>query len=229
LGSQIKELYFCEHHQVQNLAADLPPEIEALLEKMIRNIYRNGMPATIDKKVTLHYANELWKGIVEGFGSDIPDVDFDTPDYTMLRHLQENVFQFSAAKNYQQLKALSQALTDGDKVRTFSEFRTIAHSINNEHVNQWLKAEYDMAIGSSQAARMWTDFEANAEAMPLLEFDAIMDGHTTEICASLNGIVRPLNDHFWDIYYIPNHWGERSTIRQLSSGENNSHGKSGNT
>jgi hypothetical protein len=31
--------------------------------------------------------------------------------------------------------------------------------------------------------------------------------------------VRPVNDHFWDIYYIPNHWGERSTIRQKSSGQ----------
>lgn len=177
------------------------------------------MPGSIDTGVTRHFIKSIWSGIVEGYGEDLFTVDYDTPDYTMLRKLQENVFQFSAAKNYQQLKSLSQALVnDEGKLRTFAEFKTIALQINTDHNLHWLRAEYEMAVSSGQMAAKWTQFEENADIMEKLQFDAINDNQTSPLCRSLDGVIRPINDSFWDIYYPPNHWGCRSSVLQIAHG-----------
>jgi hypothetical protein len=223
LKQYLSELYFpdcsCEH-EAHDLADD-QENPEDLAFNMVMQIWRSKqMPHTIDEDMTNYYAKQFMEAVQDGFGIGLSQVDYDTPDYMMLRKLKDNVFHFSAAKNYQQLKSLSQALlNDEGKLRTFSEFKQAAYEINNEHVNQWLKAEYNMAICTGQASADWTRYEENKDIMPNLEFDAVIDGRTTDLCRSLNGIVRPIDDPFWDIYYIPNHWGERATIRQIKGGK----------
>lgn len=45
-----------------------------------------------------------------------------------------------------------------------------------------------------------------------LEYSAILDGRTTEICNDLDGHVHPIDDAFWDKYTPPNHFNCRSII-----------------
>jgi hypothetical protein len=45
-----------------------------------------------------------------------------------------------------------------------------------------------------------------------------MDGRTTALCSSLNGVRKPADDEFWDTYYPPNHFSCRSTVRQSGGG-----------
>lgn len=204
--------------RIQNLLSD--DALDELLEKMIRKVWREkGMPETLSDEMIKYFADQLWDAVTEGYGDDLTTVDFDTPDEQMLEKLQTNVWQFSAAKNFQQLKALSEALTDAEgKIRSFSDFKKEAFKINDAHVNQWLQTEYNMAIGSAQFASKWVDIQRDKELFPLLEFDSVMDKHTTEICRNFNGIIRPVDDIFWDQYYPPNHWGERSDVKQLTEG-----------
>jgi|ERR1035437_16550 SPP1 gp7 family putative phage head morphogenesis protein len=223
---QLNDLYkpCCdEHAHLPNLAAD--GDIEAMLQKLVKKIYdEQGMPEKIDAGVTKYYAAQLWKAITEGYGEDLASVDFDTPDYTMLRHLQEDVYQFSGAKNYQQLKELSQALvSDEGAIRTFAEFKEAALLINKEQVTTYLQAEYNLAINSGQMASKWETIEENKDVLPLLQFDAVIDDRTTAICSSLNEVIKPVADPFWDMYYPPNHFGCRSTVRSLSSGKITGH------
>lgn len=187
---------------------------------MIRRVWKaKGMPASLDKWLTEYFASELWQATIAGFGNSLDDLDFDTPDYIMLRKLQENVWQFSAAKNYSQLRALTDALTgDAGQLRSFSEFRKAAFDIVDTHVGTWLRAEYNLAVVSSQAAANWVKIEQDKELFPLLYFSAIIDDGTTEICRNFNGITLPVDHPFWDLYYVPNHFGERSTIQQKQSG-----------
>ena len=51
-----------------------------------------------------------------------------------------------------------------------------------------------------------------------MQFDAILDDRTTELCKSLDGVIRPVDDAFWDQYYPPNHFNCRSDVRQLRDG-----------
>lgn len=188
------------------------------LAAMIEDIWKaKGMPYTINKEVANAFAKELWSGTTKGYGKDFTSIAYNSPDYEMLKNLQNSVYHFSAAKNYQQLKSLTQALIgDNDKLKSYSQFKEAAFAINDTHVNQWLKTEYNTAIASGQMAGKWVGIEANKDRLGMLEFDAVIDGRTTELCYSLNGVLKPVNDPFWNKYYPPNHFGCRSTIRQRS-------------
>lgn len=186
---------------------------------MINQIWQDkGLPVgTINKQVVADYATKLMVAVTDGFGKAA--TDFTTPDKEMLAALEANVWQFSAAKNYAQLKAISEALLDDTgKLRTYKEFKHAAAKINNQYVNQWLKTEYDLAVASSQMASKWVTIEAQSENLPLLEFDAVIDLKTSELCRGLNKTILPYNHPFWSIYYPPNHFNCRSTVWQRSKG-----------
>jgi len=51
-----------------------------------------------------------------------------------------------------------------------------------------------------------------------LQFDAVLDDRTTELCKSLDGVIRPVDDAFCDQYYPQNHFNCRSDVRQLRDG-----------
>lgn len=198
----------------------LTDEWAQALARMVAEVWNSkAMPRRIDQAVAELYATEIGKAIEEGYGQQFDAIDFETPDGVMVSNLLRNVYQFSAAKNYAQLKALTEAIVDETgRVRTFAEFRRVAYEINDQHVNQWLRTEYDTAIGSAQMARKWVEIQGNKSFAPLLKFDAVMDQRTSAICRPLDGVVKPVTDSFWDVYYPPNHWGCRSTVQQISSG-----------
>jgi SPP1 gp7 family putative phage head morphogenesis protein len=226
LEYELSELYHqchdtCQHEHHVNDLADSGDDVEEMLTQMVLNIWKEkGMPKTIDGNVAGYYASQLMKGIEKGYGESLMSVDFDSPDFGMLKHLKEDVFHFSAAKNYTQLRQLSQALlNDKGQLRTFSEFKEAAHGINQDHVDRWLKAEYEQAVASSQMAATWTKVKDDEKELPLLKFDAINDNRTSPVCKELDGVTRPVNDTFWQIYYPPNHWGCRSDVQQLAHGQ----------
>ncbi len=219
---ELNELYHPECCGLPELAANTPgEEATALLDKMFKRIYGNmAMPATIDKGMVRYFARELWQEVTKGYGADLVSIDYDTPDYLALRNLETNVYQFSAAKNYQQLKATTRALIgENGKLRTWTEFRNAAFEINNEHVTSWLQAERNLAIAGGQMSATWTRATENAADLPLLKFDATIDGRTSPICKSLHGVVKPVGDSFWDMYYPPNHFGCRSDVLSLPFGK----------
>lgn len=233
LNQQLTDLYSagcCSHHiELPNLSAE--DDMAKQLAAMVQQIWKDkALPeGLINKEVTSEFAKRLWAGVTEGYGNPAKEfnagkIDYDTPDFKMLAALQKNTWQFAAAKNYTQLRELGNALIGGDgKLRTYSQFKEAAYAINDKHINQWLKAEYELAVAGGQMAGKWVDIEANQDTLRLLEFDAVMDGRTTEICKPLNGVLLPVNDPFWDMYYPPNHWGCRSTVRQRTGGAVTSH------
>lgn len=223
LQLQLNDLYDTGHegctHHLPDLADD-DTGLDELIAEMAREIYKaKGSEPSINKKVTLHYAQKLWEGVSSGYGADLPTVDFDTPDFEILTRLQRNTWQFSAAKNYQELRAMNNALLDETgKLRSFNAFKEAVKDIHGEH-EQWLRAEYNMAVASGQMAATWTRIQESKDLLPLLQFDAVNDNRTTALCRTLDGVIRPVDDPFWDRYYPPNHWGCRSDVRKLASGK----------
>lgn len=176
----------------------------------------NGM---INRDFVSAFAKQFWEGVKEGYGKDIPKVDYDTPDFNTLAKLQSNIWQFSGAKNYAQLRELSNALIGDDgKLRKYEQFKEIALNLNKKYVKQHLKTEYNLAVTGSQMAGKWVDIEANKQVLRYLEFDAVIDSQTTDLCRKLHGTILPVDHPFWRKYYPPNHFGERGTVRQRASG-----------
>ena len=188
-----------------------------LAEAMATDIYNLGdMPNEVPEALLEAYAHEFIKAVNMGF---VATEGAAAQNEAMVAAIKHQVYQFSAAKSYTQMKQLTQALLDeNDKLRTRSQYRQAAYQINDTHVNAWLNAEMDNCVCASEMAGKWVGIEANKDVFDLLEFDAILDSHTTQTCRSLNGTKLPPDDPFWDVYYLPNHYGERSTIKQLRHG-----------
>jgi hypothetical protein len=65
----------------------------------------------------------------------------------------------------------------------------------------------------------WKRIEADADVLPLLQYQTIGDGRVRPTHQALDNIIRPISDPFWKQYYPPNGWRCRCTVIQLSEGQ----------
>jgi SPP1 gp7 family putative phage head morphogenesis protein len=169
--------------------------------------------------MTLLIATHLSNAMFEGAGLSFPDVVFGSPDYKMLRNLETNVYHFSAAKNYQQLKQYTLALKDSKGViRPWAAYKAKAKKINKIFNHSWLKTEYQDAIIGSNAAARWKEYEEDKDVMPFLKYVTVGDDRVRPEHVILHGVVRRVDDPFWDTYYPPNGHRDRCGVEQQAYG-----------
>jgi SPP1 gp7 family putative phage head morphogenesis protein len=145
--------------------------------------------------------------------------DFTTPDAEMLTRLVRDVWQFSAAKNWQEMRDLTLLLKDDKgKLREFADFKEAAESMIDKYNVDWLKTEYNFAVAASQSAARWVEFEKEASVIPNLKYQTVGDDHVRLAHQVLDGIIRPVSDSFWSTHYPPNGWGCRcEAVQSLES------------
>lgn len=182
----------------------------------IAKLIHAGKTLNFDAALLRAQAGQILKAVSSGYGSSLPDVAFNSPDFNMLANLTQNVYQFSAAKNYQELKDMSLALRDGDKVRSWSEYKTAVEAINKKYNGDFLRTEYNTAISSSQMASRWTQFESEKEDFPMLKYQTIGDANVRDFHAALNGVKKKVDDSFWNSYFPPNGWNCRCEATQVT-------------
>lgn len=113
---------------------------------------------------------------------------------------------------------MSEALISPDgTLRTFDEFRIQTALITGKQLRH-LKTEYHTAVSGAQMASHWVEIQRMKESYPLLEFIAVEDAHTTALCMSLSGVIKPIDDPFWMQFYPPNHYNCRSTVKKIRKG-----------
>lgn len=145
--------------------------------------------------------------------------DFTTPDAEMLTRLVRDVWHFSGAKNYQEMRDLTLLLKDDKgKLREFDDFKEAAKGVIDRYNEAWLKTEYNFAVSSSQSAARWVEFEKEASIIPNLKYQTVGDDHVRLAHQVLDGIIRPVNDSFWITHYPPNGWGCRCEAVQSLEG-----------
>ena len=151
----------------------------------------------------------------DGYKDKLFDVAWDSPDAQQIRHLQQNVYQFSFAKCHEQLKATTAALYDNEgKIVPFKEWEDIAKRINTDYSKRYAPIEYNTAIASAQMASRWVQYEAEKDALPNLTYRTVGDGNVRPSHQLLDGVTRPFGDVFWDKYFTPNGWGCRCDVEQ---------------
>lgn len=167
-----------------------------------------------------HFVDAIWSGVIRGYGSDIIDHDFDTPDRLALEAMLKDVWQFSAAKNYQQLRAMTMALVDEKgNTRSFKDFRNAAKKVTNEFVGSWLKTEYNFAVAGGQMSAKWQRIQEDKDIFPLLKYETVGDDRVRPAHRELDKVVKHVDDPFWNIYYPPNGWNCRCDVIQLQKGK----------
>lgn len=185
-------------------------QIDEIAKRLAERVYK-GDKILSDRALLRATATELMRGVQKGYGK----VDWNAPDTKTIEHLTENVYQFAAAKNYHELRDMTDAVRDGDKVRSFNDFSKQVDDIAKKYNRDWLRTEYNQAIAASQSAARWDDFKRNQKDMPYLQYQCVMDGNTRPEHAALHGVIKRMDDPFWTQYMPPNGWGCRCEALQM--------------
>lgn len=196
---------------------------------LIQGIF-NGDITEYELPENLYYAigDYLKSGVYKGFGTDFTKLTkqineevltkFTEGDLELLTELRTNVYMFSAAKTYQQVKEMTEKLIGEDgKITPFSEFKQAATEIFETYNEDYLKAEYDTAITGAQEAVKWQEIEKNKDILPLVIYSAI--GDACEICQPLDGMTAKVDDPVWNTVAPPNHFNCRCLLEQMEEDE----------
>jgi len=167
----------------------------------------------------LEYATAFNISLFEGYGRKMAAIS-NPGELTLLQNMKNNLNVFSGAKTWQQINESQKLITDSTGALTpYNEYIKGVRKVSNIFSKEWLKTERNTTVAQAQSARLWNDIQENAETFPLLEYDAIIDAVTREDHEVLNGIVKPVNDPFWNTNMPPNGWNCRCTVQQLEAGE----------
>lgn len=206
----------CSFCDIQN-AAPINIFSDEEIERIVVGVYSGLItPQSLDLVTYQKVAEKLTSGVYNGFGKTLSDVAWNSPDYAMLNDLRNNVYVFSGAKQYHQVREMVDAIYDGDRIKLFSEYKKTGTEIFEKYNGKqgYLRAEYNAAISQSRSASMWMDIENNKELLPMLEYVTVGDGRVRPEHAMLDKIKRPVDDKFWNNYFPPNGWNCRCTALQ---------------
>ena len=162
-----------------------------------------------------HYVN-IFASVGKGFGLpiDLDGIRFDTAT-----KFKRNIAEFAGSKSFIQTATLTDAMftPDGKRV-SFAEFKKVAEGVNLDFNKNWLKTEMNTSYGIAQNAEKWAQIEEDADIFPLLQYVTVGDGRVRPEHASWDGIIKPVDDPFWDDKYPQNDWNCRCEVRQLRTG-----------
>ena len=138
----------------------------------------------------------------------------------MLTRLTQNVFSFSAAKNYQELRTITSALRDEEgHLRNFPDFRDQVSAINTKFNRAWLQTEYDTCIATATQSARWQQFQDQKNLFPYLRYQTAGDENVRDEHRALDGVTKRIDDPFWRTYYPPNGWNCRCEAIQVPEDE----------
>lgn len=188
--------------------------MEKEAERIARGIYDGTITqGQIDPEMTSLVAEKLRDAVIEGFGKDLDQTDYNTADYKKLAAMENNVFQFSGAKNYQMLEAMRNEMFNPDgTIRPYNDFKNRALGVVGPYNGNWLHTEYNTAVASAQMAAKWVEFEKNKKYVPYLQYTTAHDNRVRPSHEAIDGVIRHIDDAFWDLYYPPNGWNCRCDV-----------------
>lgn len=200
------------------------------IEKLILGVHLGKINEyNLPKDLYFAIADYLKIGIYQGFGTNLNDLTKSVSDgngsigdLELLNELRTNIYMFSGAKVFQQINEMSLAsrlITDEGVIKPFAVFKKEALAIYEQYNVDWLKTEYNTAIGQAQEAIKWQKIEEQKDVLPYLEYSAVIDSKTSEICRPLDGIIAPVGDPIWKKIAPLNHFNCRCLILQLDKEE----------
>ena len=105
------------------------------------------------------------------------------------------------------IKALQRGETISDVMQFLDE--TLEKIGISERNPYWLEVHARTNFLTAYNAGRWAQI-VKAKTIKYLVYNAILDERTTKLCKSLDGVVRPKDDPFWDRFMPPNHFSCRS-------------------
>lgn len=187
------------------------PEIVFDSESFLQGIF-NGLSELVSPELFAAYFRVFEAAINE---SKVIDYSAD-----LAAQLRRNTAVFAAFKVHALQNELTGLLLDeGGSLRTFADFQKEAGKLIGLYNDNWLRAEYNTASRSAYAAAEWIQIQNNKDLFPLLKFETQGDASVRDAHAAFAGIVRPVDDPFWDTHYPPLAWNCRCFVSSRPDGE----------
>jgi SPP1 gp7 family putative phage head morphogenesis protein len=199
----------CTNNARAELATD---PIRDLYIEAAKRVHDGATPDQLDPKLMDALVAALMQAVNDNF--IVEDLEAETAQ-VLLNMLRENVFIFSGAKTYQELRQFSALLlNEAGEIVPFSEFLTEARKLSDVFTAH-LQAEYNHAVASSQMAAKWQRITQEKEASPMLRYNTALDERVRPTHAALEGITLPVDHDFWKTNYPPNGWNCRCDVDQI--------------
>lgn len=173
-------------------------------------------PEDLNEALIQQTFNDLKQAVGEGWKDWLSFGEDAGKDRTVLA-LQRHLFRFSAAKSYAQLKDMNQLLHKDGKLREWNDFKRDVSQLTETYNRNYLQAEYQTARQAGHHARNWQTYVKDKDLFPALEYRTVSDDRVRDEHAALDGLVRPVDDPFWDEYYPPNGWRCRCYVVQTEA------------
>ena len=206
------ETYFLSKRQQIQLNLNL--NIDGLVEAAINQLYNDRKidDATRKQLIQSHY-EPLKQAVNEGYNAK---VEYGTPNYEFLKQLQINTAVFAAFKNHSSVKEMTALLKDKDgNLRSREDFKTEALKIDKNYRTTRLETEYDTAVRTARMAANWQKIEKNKKLYPNLKYMLTKAAKPDEKHKQYVGIIRPVDDSFWNAHYPPNRWRCQCSVEQV--------------
>ena len=143
------------------------------------------------------------------------NLKYDTEDKAFLDQLKNNLAVFSAFKSYRQSNELLTSLLDKNgNAKTWNQYRKDAQEIDKTYNSRWLQAEYNLAQRQARSAEQWKSFERDATVYPNLEYMASRAANQRDAHKAWYGVIKPIDDAFWNSAFSPNGWGGKCWVQQ---------------
>lgn len=188
------------------------------MERIAKETYDGKLkPGELDPAHIQKTYDELHTAAKKGYGSTWLKVNKDTgtPSLESLK-MQQNLYWFSGAKDYTMLTDLNSRLVKNGKIQGWSAFKKEALKLNKTYNKNYLEAEWINAKQSAKHAQNWQEYQRNKDKYKNLKYKTQGDDRVREEHAKLNGIVKPVDDPFWDSYYPQNGWRCRCYVVQTN-------------
>lgn len=130
----------------------------------------------------------------------------------MANALKSDAFLFGGLKVHAQLSEAFDMMKERS-VKSFQEIKKEFTEINNQYNMNWLEAEYNFAVNSSQMAAKWEELDDSGRY--LLQYRTAEDDRVRPEHEELAGTTLPKDDDFWLFYYPPNGWNCRCTVVEV--------------
>lgn len=141
----------------------------------------------------------------------------------MKAYLEKDAFIFSGLKTHTQLTEARSLLKDEKgNIRPYYQFEQEIVKLNEKYNKNYLEAEYQFAVSSSQSAASWANLQEDTDRY-WLEYRTAGDERVRQSHAALNGICLPKTDPFWQEYYPPNGWRCRCIAVEVLAKEKTPH------
>ena len=189
---------------------------KAQQEKLIEGVYGGVISAfNLPEALFEHSFIELMGEVNRGF--TVPGIEVGT--LKIIRGFRKNINEFSGAKTVSEVKQLSEAVIGPTGAKMpFKEYRKIGRQIDSTYNLTWLKTERNTAFAQAQSAEQWQRTQDKKDLFPYLQYQTVGDNRVRPAHRDWDGIIKPVDDEFWNTRMPPNDFGCRCRVIRLRQG-----------